>query len=195
MMSYLLRQLVREHLIILSENAVESDSVPYEDEFGRKTEYKNKQGQLHRGNDLPAVITFDGKQEWWVNGKRHRENDQPAIIQTGRRGSHYSRKEWWVDGKQHREGGLPAVIWGDGRKEWWVHGELHREGNKPAIVYGPERFNSKEYWVHGKRHRDNGPAIDKTYSNISDDPGLSYEKKWFINGKEIEPPNEPFKKR
>jgi len=35
---------------------------------------------LHRDNDKPAVINYDGSKEWFKNGRRHRDNDQPAII-------------------------------------------------------------------------------------------------------------------
>ena len=46
-------------------------------EYGQ-TEYKNKQGELHR-EDGPAVIYADGKKVWYINGKLHRE-DGPALI-------------------------------------------------------------------------------------------------------------------
>ena len=40
----------------------------------------NSEGQLHRDNDLPAVITLNGYHAWWQNGKCHRDNDLPAVI-------------------------------------------------------------------------------------------------------------------
>jgi hypothetical protein len=42
----------------------------------------NGQEQLHRENDLPAVVNADGTREWWVNGERHRDDLLPAIINT-----------------------------------------------------------------------------------------------------------------
>src|SRR5580704_8843778 len=37
-------------------------------------------GKLHRINDKPAVIYYNGTKVWYINGKRHRDNDQPAAI-------------------------------------------------------------------------------------------------------------------
>src|SRR5690349_12346430 len=35
-------------------------------------------GQLHRDNDLPAVIKANGTQKWYTRGQLHRDNDLPA---------------------------------------------------------------------------------------------------------------------
>jgi hypothetical protein len=51
---------------------------------------------LHR-EDGPAVVGYNGKKEWWVNGKRHRL-DGPAVIK-----DFGTYKEWWVDGEQVEE--------------------------------------------------------------------------------------------
>lgn len=40
----------------------------------------NEFGQIHRDNDLPAIIESDGTQHWYKNGQTHRENDLPAIM-------------------------------------------------------------------------------------------------------------------
>jgi len=37
-------------------------------------------GELHRDNDLPAIIWEDGTQFWYQNGQRHRDNNLPAVI-------------------------------------------------------------------------------------------------------------------
>ena len=58
---------------------------------GNTSWYKN--GQLHRDNDLPAVIWNDGSQFWYQYGKRHRDNDLPAVILTN--GSQF----WYQYGK------------------------------------------------------------------------------------------------
>ena len=50
---------------------------PSIDELGTKYWYNN--GQLNRGDDLPAIETKDGDKFWFKNGLRHRENDRPAI--------------------------------------------------------------------------------------------------------------------
>ncbi|MEP1932158.1 MAG: hypothetical protein ABJO52_20930 [Nisaea sp.] len=45
--------------------------------------WRNEEGQLHRGRDLPAVVTYDAEsgaifsREYWFNDMRHRE-DGPA---------------------------------------------------------------------------------------------------------------------
>ena len=42
------------------------------DSFGGLT-WENIFGELHRENDLPAVIYTSGEKEWWKNGKLHRD--------------------------------------------------------------------------------------------------------------------------
>jgi hypothetical protein len=69
-------------------------------EFG---EWKNDKGELHRENDLPAIIRCDGTKQWWINGKLHRENDKPAIIRAN------GVKEWWFNGKPFRKGKKPII--------------------------------------------------------------------------------------
>ena len=44
--------------------------------------WKNFKGQLHRNNDLPAVIWTDGRCVWVKNHKFHRDNNLPARIWT-----------------------------------------------------------------------------------------------------------------
>jgi len=68
------------------------EPAPITTEFGTKRWFNNA-GELHRENDLPAVIFKNGTKVWWKNGKRHRENDMPAIIRE------YGSKEWFVNGE------------------------------------------------------------------------------------------------
>ena len=56
----------------------------------------NKENELHRGNDQPAVIGANGIKYWMVNGKHHRDNDQPAIIYAD------GSKSWYINGKSTR---------------------------------------------------------------------------------------------
>ena len=58
----------------------------------KATRYYNFDDNLHRNNDLPAVIWSDGRQWWYQNGKRHRDNNLPASIYS------HGYKEWWVNG-------------------------------------------------------------------------------------------------
>lgn len=63
----------------------------------------NKDGQLHREDDKPAVIcSRDGTEIWYKNGLRHRDNG-PAFVRRN------ETQEWIKNGKLHREDG-PAVI-------------------------------------------------------------------------------------
>jgi hypothetical protein len=69
-------------------------------------------GALHRGNDLPAMITYhrNGQpdvERWHRAGKLHRENG-PAVIYYAEDGSIVHR-EWWIRHKQHNISG-PASI-------------------------------------------------------------------------------------
>jgi hypothetical protein len=58
------------------------------DEYGNQYWYKD--GEYHRGKDLPAIIWVDGRQDWYQNGKIHRGNDKPAVIFAD------GRKQWWT---------------------------------------------------------------------------------------------------
>jgi len=71
------------------------EPAPIIDQYGTQRWYNNA-GELHRENDLPAVIFENGTKVWYKNGKRHREND------------------------------LPSVIFEDGGKSWWTNGKLIR---------------------------------------------------------------------
>jgi len=44
------------------------EPAPIITEFGTKRWF-NKADELHRDNDLPAVIWKDGYKEWWINGE------------------------------------------------------------------------------------------------------------------------------
>jgi len=63
---------------------------------GRDKVWRNKEGLRHRDNDLPAVIRFDGREDWFKKGKKHRDHDKPAVICPG--GNQY----WYREGKIHR---------------------------------------------------------------------------------------------
>jgi hypothetical protein len=63
-------------------------------ELPGRTEWTNKQGQLHR-EDGPTVEWTNGRKEWWWDGFVHRE-DGPAIVWAD------GSKQWWVN-YQHIE--------------------------------------------------------------------------------------------
>jgi hypothetical protein len=76
--------------------------------YETKTEWRNKEGKLHRECDLPAVEFNDGHKTWYKEGKLHRENG-PAIVYNN------GDKSWYKNDLRHREDG-PAVEWGEARK-------------------------------------------------------------------------------
>lgn len=78
--------------------------------------YWFKDGELHRDNDQPAIIFFDGTRCWYKNGQLHRDNDQPAAIYYT--GSRY----WYKNGNRHRDNDKPAVISVDGERYWYKDG-------------------------------------------------------------------------
>ncbi len=67
------------------------DNTP--DAWEREVHRHNMLLEIHRDNDLPAVILSNGTQKWFQNGKVHRDND------------------------------LPAIIWSDGTQEWYQNGK------------------------------------------------------------------------
>jgi hypothetical protein len=86
--------------------------------YGSRTEWLNKDGQLHR-TDGPAVECIDGSKEWFINWKRHRV-DGPAIELLN------GFKAWYQHDKLHRIDG-PAVELVDGGKQWWIEGREYTE--------------------------------------------------------------------
>ena len=63
----------------------------------------HKNGLVHRGDDMPAVIAIYGAKWWYKNGINHRDGDKPAII--GANG----HTTWVKNGKLHRDNDLPAI--------------------------------------------------------------------------------------
>ena len=57
--------------------------------------WKNEDGELHRENDLPAIIYADSSKFWYKNGKLHRENYMPAIIYADGSKSWYKNGKWF----------------------------------------------------------------------------------------------------
>jgi len=112
----------------------------------------DKDGQLHRDDDLPAVIGPDGSKSWYKHGKRHRIDDLPAMIMAD------GAQRWYEHGVPMRTGGGPAEIWRNGAQVWLdENGEWHRDDDKPAMIWPDGTL----FWFqHGKRHRDhNRPSI------------------------------------
>lgn len=65
----------------------------------------NSSMELHRDNDLSAVIWSNGSQCWFQDGKLHRDNDLPAVVYVN------GMREWYKDGKPQRNHDLPVDIY------------------------------------------------------------------------------------
>jgi hypothetical protein len=95
--------------------------------YGSTRYYRN--GQLHRDNDLPAVIYEDGQQRWFQFGELHRDGDQPADIHPN------GAKYWYQRGQLYRTGDQPSYITSGGTQYWSIGNTIHRDINHgPAII-------------------------------------------------------------
>lgn len=77
-----------------------------------------KNGVVHRSQSEGPAYINRFSQCYMEEGVPHREEDLPAIISTDGK-----EMEWWYKGKRHREG-KPAVIHASGEKEFWVNGKF-----------------------------------------------------------------------
>ena len=126
--------------------------------MGRRYCWRNAAGQLHRDNNLPAVIWDCGTCLWYQKDKLHRD-DGPAVIRAD------GTQIWYKDGKKHRIDG-PAVITVDSQM-WYQDDKLHRIDG-PAVIQTYELYiwldhhahvgPGEEWYQHGELHRIDGPA-------------------------------------
>jgi len=110
------------YLVIKEENNIK-EIVTFD---GSQSWYQN--GKLHRDNDLPALILPNGSQFWYKNGEFHRDSDLPALVYSN------GRQEWYQNGRIYRDNGLPAIITANGTQYWYKNGELHRDNDLPAVI-------------------------------------------------------------
>jgi hypothetical protein len=83
------------------------------DDVGSERWY-NKDNQLHRDDDKPAVVHPNGIQYWYRNGMLHRDGGPATSFPDG-------SESWFKDGILHRENG-PALTFANGTKEYWLNG-------------------------------------------------------------------------
>ena len=62
----------------------------------------NKDCQIHRENDLPAMIKPNGAKYWYFNGKQFRENGKPTVEDP------QGAIKWYSSGKFSKSDG-PAI--------------------------------------------------------------------------------------
>jgi len=98
---------------------------------------------LKEENNMQEIITFDGTQFWYKDGKQHRDNDLPAIIYTD------STQIWLKNGSCHRDNDLPALIYSNGTQYWYKDGNLHRDNDLPAAIY---EDGTQEYYQNGVQY-------------------------------------------
>jgi hypothetical protein len=88
-----------------------------------------KDDQLHRDDNLPAVVWADGAKFWCQNDLLHRDGDQPAAEWTD------GTKIWFQNDKRHRLTG-PAWTNSNGIEEYWIKGERltkKQHANHPEV--------------------------------------------------------------
>src|SRR5205823_13259831 len=73
--------------VAIYKQSIMSQIEPQIDTNGTKRWYYHC--QLHRDNDLPAIVWADGDQEWWSRGECHRDNDLPPVVRTN------GNQEWY----------------------------------------------------------------------------------------------------
>lgn len=140
--------------------------------------YKN--GLLHQGGDLPALIeTCSGYSQmiWYQNGKIHRDGDRPAHIVRSINIIYHSMDIYYKDDLIHRDGDLPAHMSSYNRNlEWKIKGKRHRYGGPALFLYD----STVEFWLNGEYHRDDGPAYiykDRNHEIV----------RWHTNGTCVRP--------
>lgn len=157
-----------------------------------KNEYYYKDGQYHRGNDLPAVILRDendniAKQEWYKDGLKHREGNKPSYIATNSNGRVECEK-WYKNGIPTRENNLANSVtyFSNGKiseEEWLDENGTYKDlnGEPNSISY----YSTGE--ISGKYLRKVGGT---RYDSVKDLPavveytknGTLKKEEWYKNG-------------
>lgn len=122
---------------ILHNTFTNEDGIFIKHKDGR-SEWYNKNNQLHRENDEPAIIYPHGTLEWYLNGKSHRENKPSIIYPDG-------TEEWHLNGQPHRLD-APAFSKPNGHSIWLLNGKYHNTKGPAKIT------NKKEYWLNGTKY-------------------------------------------
>jgi len=145
------------------------DLEPENKKYSKIERWYNKEGLLHRDNDLPAEIFTDQGgvvicQKWYNNGILHRNGNLPAVL-----------KE-----VKYLVGDCEFNI----EKIWYKHGIKHRNHDKPAYVMkmkylGGNQYKIKEWFINGKHRR---VGVDDPARIKIDDNG-HVTSCWYINGK------------
>lgn len=179
---------------------------------GQKEEIWYVNGEIHSGDDFPAVIKYyengnKESEEWFQNDIHGRDGDLPTVV-------YYYEDEkkkseiWLTDEKLNRvsEDGkviLPAAIHyyqneNKASESYYKNGSLYRDDDLPSIVEyyynGNGKIETETWYDDGYIHRENGPAIISYFKNENKENKNNNKKseKWYKKGKNYrEPKIEP----
>jgi len=118
---------------------------------------KDKSKVFIHSEDGPAVIYKNGREEWYVNGKRHRSKDKPAVVSK-------SIQIWYKHGKRHRIKDAYEIY-----QQPIFKDELKRPGILPATIHLKDNeVYKKEFWVEGNLKS----TIDENYEIVYEDNNI-----------------------
>ena len=159
------------------------------------SEPKKKEGKYIRHNKRLDTTS----ELWYHNGNLHRDNDLPAVITNFKKGC-IEIKIWCINGKQNRADDKPARILSkmsesipnmyiDYEYNWYIDDKLDRNDDKPAsytIIKMSEDnkpIQFRESWYkNGILHRTKEPAVINTRID-KDNNAIKYAMYWYNNGK------------
>lgn len=155
--------------------------------------YWYENGQLHRDDDLPAVIKWNGTtkilEKWYYRGKRHRNGIEPAEIEYGNDGHVINEIRYYNDcATLHSLSNWQP----SNENEFNRYIDDHIIKENATTYKWPEKTGTIEYVIrkgwfnNGKLHRKNGPALIHRLRN-SDNPYGWVE--WYWNGKKYDTKN------
>ena len=121
-------------------------------------------GLLHSFNNKPAHsdIKLDIRR-FYHNGQLHRDNDNPAIISYDNvsKGWNYY---FYKNGQLHRDLDKPSTLLSDGTQIYYTNGKIHRDDNKPAVINSD---GSLEYYKNGVKYIPNTEMLPKSDTIIN----------------------------
>ena len=112
----------------------------------------NREGQIHRGGDQPAVVTYNPytkkveSEEYFINGKGHRSLEgAPTYIEWDTKSGKVVSEEWKVDGKLHRGNGQPAIINRCTENDVIIFEAYYLNGEEGEVIERDPK-TGKSYW-------------------------------------------------
>lgn len=111
--------------------------------------FYNSDGRQERAGGLPSEITYcedtglPRSYMWHRNGDLHRNDDLPAVLNLDPETGQHIRETYVVDGLPHRVGDKPAEIEWDWNgkvvlERYYYRGQVHRENGPAEITYDPD---------------------------------------------------------